>query len=173
MGTAAGRAPHLGPFASGLSLRLSMYPGPQSDQVWTTVKQKALAIFYGAVENGFLLLLWWCPFKIQKEKRAGLQFTSTDYLALLLTPLRIRWTIPLSELYWLCLVKVTLRRYFQWSAILSVTLTLTFRNLSIPESHFSKHHGRRPSYGAKAISGIDEIPISYLIETEKCQSQFD
>jgi hypothetical protein len=42
-----------------------------------------------------MLLLWWCPFKIQKEKRAGLQFTITDYLSLSLTPLRIRWTIPL------------------------------------------------------------------------------
>jgi hypothetical protein len=31
-----------------------------------------------APENGFLLLLGWCPFKIQKEKQAGLQFTSTD-----------------------------------------------------------------------------------------------
>jgi hypothetical protein len=38
------------------------------------------------------------PFKIQKEKRAGLEFTSTDYLSLLLTTLRIRWTIPLSDL---------------------------------------------------------------------------
>jgi hypothetical protein len=38
-------------------------------------------------------------FKIQKEKRAGLQFTSTDYLSLLLTPLRIRWTIPLIGVY--------------------------------------------------------------------------
>ncbi len=43
-----------------------------------------------------MLLLWWCPFKIQKEKRAGLQFTSTDYLRLFFTPLRIRWTIPLK-----------------------------------------------------------------------------
>jgi hypothetical protein len=43
-----------------------------------------------------MLLLWWCPYKIQKEKRAGLQFTSTDYLSLLLTPLRIHRTIPLS-----------------------------------------------------------------------------
>jgi hypothetical protein len=33
-----------------------------------------------------------------------------------------------------------------------VTLTLTFRNLSIPESQFSKHHCGRPSYGAKAIA---------------------
>ncbi len=41
-----------------------------------------------------MLLLWWCPFKIQKEKRAGLQFTSTYYLSLLLTPFRIRWAIP-------------------------------------------------------------------------------
>jgi hypothetical protein len=37
------------------------------------------------------------PFKIQKEKRAGLQFTSKDYLSLLLTPPRIRWTIPLTR----------------------------------------------------------------------------
>jgi hypothetical protein len=42
-----------------------------------------------------MLLLWWCPFKIQKEKWPGLQFTRTDYLSLLLTTLRIRWTIPL------------------------------------------------------------------------------
>jgi hypothetical protein len=47
-------------------------------------------------ENGFMLLLWWCPFKIQKEKWAGLQFTSTDFLSIVSTPLRIRWTIPLS-----------------------------------------------------------------------------
>jgi hypothetical protein len=33
-----------------------------------------------------------------KRKRAGLQFTRTDYLSLLLTPLRIRWTIPLIPL---------------------------------------------------------------------------
>ncbi len=37
---------------------------------------------------------WWCPF--QKEKRAGLQFTSPDFSSLLLTPLRFRWTIPLK-----------------------------------------------------------------------------
>ncbi len=50
----------------------------------------------------FSLLLWWCPFKIQTEKRAGLQFTSTDYLSQILTPLRIRRTIPLrySEQNW-------------------------------------------------------------------------
>jgi hypothetical protein len=43
-----------------------------------------------------MLPLWWCPFKIKKEKLGGLQFFSTDYLSLVLTPLRIRWTIPLS-----------------------------------------------------------------------------
>ncbi len=37
-----------------------------------------------------MLLLWWCLFKIQKEKRKGLQFTSPEYFSLLLTPLRIR-----------------------------------------------------------------------------------
>ncbi len=46
-----------------------------------------------------MLLLWWCPLKIQKEKRAGLQFTGSDYLSSLLTPLRIRWTIPLRQSY--------------------------------------------------------------------------
>jgi hypothetical protein len=55
--------------------------------------------------------------------------------------------------------------------MLSVTLTLTFRSLSIPESQFSKHGGVRPSYRAKVISGlsfsgIDEIPVSHLTETE-------
>jgi hypothetical protein len=40
--------------------------------------------FTYAAENGFMLLLWWCPFKIQKEKWAGLQFNSTDYLSLVL-----------------------------------------------------------------------------------------
>jgi hypothetical protein len=48
------------------------------------------------------------------------------------------------------MVKVMLRRSFQQSALLSVTLTLTFRSLSIPESQFSKHDGVRPSYRAKA-----------------------
>jgi hypothetical protein len=36
--------------------------------------------------------------KIQKLKPLGLQFTSTDYLSIVSTPLRIRWTIPLSRL---------------------------------------------------------------------------
>jgi hypothetical protein len=34
------------------------------------------------------------PLKFKKKN--GLQFTSTDYLSLLLTPLRIHWTIPLT-----------------------------------------------------------------------------
>ncbi len=38
---------------------------------------------------------------------------------------------------------------FQQSAILSVTLTLTFHSLSIPESQFS---GVKPSYGARATA---------------------
>jgi hypothetical protein len=48
------------------------------------------------------------------------------------------------------MVKVMLRGSFQQSALLSVTLTLTFRSLSIPESQFSKHDGVRPSYWEKA-----------------------
>ncbi len=55
-----------------------------------------------------MLLLWWCPFTIQKEKRAGLQFTSRDYLSLLLTPLRIRWTIPLMQMLLAFLLFTTL-----------------------------------------------------------------
>ncbi len=43
-----------------------------------------------------MLLLRWCPFKIQTEKWPGLQFTRTDYLSLVLTPLKICWTIPLT-----------------------------------------------------------------------------
>ncbi len=38
---------------------------------------------------------------------------------------------------------------FQQSAILSVTLTVIFRSLSIPESQFS---GIKPSYGARATA---------------------
>ncbi len=38
---------------------------------------------------------------------------------------------------------------FQQSALLSVTLILTFRGLSIPESQFS---GVKPSYGARATA---------------------
>ncbi len=38
---------------------------------------------------------------------------------------------------------------FQQSAIISVTLTLTFCSLSIPESQFS---GVKPSYGARATA---------------------
>jgi hypothetical protein len=39
------------------------------------------------------------PLKFKKKKRAGLQSTSTDYLSLLLSPLRIRWTISLTTLF--------------------------------------------------------------------------
>jgi hypothetical protein len=50
-----------------------------------------------------VLLFWWCPFKIQKEKWPGLQFMRTDYLSFVLTPLRIRWTIPLrGHRFWHC-----------------------------------------------------------------------
>ncbi len=58
---------------------------------------------------------------------------------------------------------MTLRRSFQQSAIISVTLTLTFRSLSIPEVNFLKHGGVRPSYRAKAMA--DEILVSHLTET--------
>ncbi len=35
-------------------------------------------------------------FRIQKEKWLGLQFMRTDYWSLVLTLVRIRWTLPLS-----------------------------------------------------------------------------
>jgi hypothetical protein len=71
-----------------------------------------------------------------------------------------------------CLVKVTLRRSVQQSAILSVTLTLTFRSLSIPESQFSETWRRKAvlqgkGYSGLSYSGIDEIPVSHLTEKEK------
>ncbi len=43
-----------------------------------------------------MILSWWCPFKIQKEKQADPQFTSMDFLSLVLISLIIRWTIPLN-----------------------------------------------------------------------------
>jgi hypothetical protein len=57
---------------------------------------------------------------------------------------------------------VTLWRYFQQSPILSWTLTLTFRSLSIPESQFSeilrgKAILRSKGNGGLSYSGIDEI----------------
>jgi hypothetical protein len=77
-------------------------------------------------------------------------------------------------IWWLCLVKVTLRRSFQQSAILSLTLTLTFRSLSFPESQFSKTWQRKAILRGKGgsgllYSGIDEFQASHLTETEKCR----
>jgi hypothetical protein len=74
---------------------------------------------------------------------------------------------------------VTPGRSFQQPAILSVTLTLTFRNQSIPECQFSKTWWRKAIFRAKGNSGlsysrIDEILVSHLTETEKLpESQFD
>ncbi len=61
---------------------------------------------------------------------------------------------------------------FQQSATLSVTLTLTFHSLSIPESQFSKTWRRKAILPGKgdcglSYSGIDEIQVSHLTETEK------
>ncbi len=55
---------------------------------------------------------------------------------------------------------------FQQSAILSVTLTLTFRSLSILESQailWSKGDS------GLSYSRIDEIPVSHLTQTENCR----
>jgi hypothetical protein len=44
-----------------------------------------------------MLLLWWCPFQIQKEKWLGLLFTMTVFFSLALIPLINRWTIPICK----------------------------------------------------------------------------
>jgi hypothetical protein len=62
-----------------------------------------------------MFLLWWCPFKIWKEKRADLQFTSTDYLSIVLTPVRIRWTVPLKTV--LQNMQLTSFIYCTWSCL--------------------------------------------------------
>jgi hypothetical protein len=85
-----------------------------------------------------------------------------------------RDTVSLRFIRWLCLIKVILRRSFQQSAILSVTLVLTFRSLAILESQFSKTWRckailRGKSDSGLSYSGIDEIPVSHLTETEKCR----
>jgi hypothetical protein len=63
---------------------------------------------------------------------------------------------------------------FQQSAILSVTLTLTFRSLSIPESQFSKTWRRKAILRGKGdsrlwYSVIDEIQLIHFTEMEKCR----
>jgi hypothetical protein len=50
---------------------------------------------------------------------------------------------------------------------------LTFRSLSIPESKFSTTWRHKANLQGKGHSGlsysvIDEIPVSHLMETEKC-----
>jgi hypothetical protein len=55
-----------------------------------------------------------------------------------------------------------------------VTLTLTYRSLSIPESQFSETWRHKAILRGKGDSGlsysrIDEIPVSQLMETEKCR----
>jgi hypothetical protein len=55
--------------------------------------------------------------------------------------------------------------------MLSVTLTLTFHNPSIPESQFPTWRRKAifwgKGYSGLSYSGIDEIPVSHLTETEK------
>jgi hypothetical protein len=56
--------------------------------------------------------------------------------------------------------------------MLSVTLTLTFRSLPISESQFSKTWLCKAILRVKGDSGlsyfgIDEIPVSHLLKTEK------
>jgi hypothetical protein len=69
-----------------------------------------------------------------------------------------------------------LRRSFQQSAVLSVTLTLTFFSLSIPESRFSKTWQHKAILWGKGYSGlsysrIGYIPVSHLTERKVPESQ--
>jgi hypothetical protein len=78
-----------------------------------------------------MLLLWWCPIKIQKEKLPGLQFMTTDYLSLVLTPLRIRWTIPL-------------RPFVYFIAVLPLTETVFGKVPFQAAIHSQSHAGEKP-----------------------------
>jgi hypothetical protein len=67
------------------------------------------------------------------------------------------------------LVKVTLRSSFQQSAILFVTLTLTFHNLPTAECQFSQTWQRKAISRGKvnsvlSYSGIDKILVSHLMD---------
>jgi hypothetical protein len=63
-------------------------------------------------------------------------------------------TIFSGLIRWLYLVKVTLRRSVQQSAMLSVALTLTFRSLSIPESQFYETWQRKAILWGKGYRGL-------------------
>ncbi len=66
-----------------------------------------------------MLLLGRCPFKIQKEKWVGLQFTSADGMNLVSTPLRIRWTKRSNESN-----AIIIGVYFNTSRAEVITVTL-------------------------------------------------
>jgi hypothetical protein len=84
---------------------------------------------------------------------------------------------PFSAAYrliiWLCLVKVTLWRSFQQSAIFSVTLMyIDFLQSVNSGRSISKTWRRKIILQGKGdsgllYSGIDKIPVSHLTETEK------
>ncbi len=112
-----------------------------------------------------MFFLWWCPFKIWKEKWAGLQFTSTDYLSIVLTPVRIRWTIPLSyggknkqcrgalfpTIFWLCLCQKfwTISRWiWRWCRggevwLLGFFFTTPYTSCKAREDFFTSVQGQK------------------------------
>ena len=45
----------------------------------------------------FMLLLWWCPYKIKKGKWLTRQFIIIYRLVALSTPVSCRWTVPLKR----------------------------------------------------------------------------
>jgi hypothetical protein len=75
-----------------------------------------------------MLLLWWCPFKIQKEKRAGLQFSSTDFLSKVSTPLRIRWTIPFIHTSLLPVVFLQPNVRLNWTPLIGTVSRRSYSN---------------------------------------------
>jgi hypothetical protein len=64
------------------------------------------------------------------------------------------FSAALRLIRWLCLDKVTLRHYFQQSAILSVTFTLTSTVCQFQKVHFLKLSSGKPSYGARVTANF-------------------
>ncbi len=59
----------------------------------TVTRKKAILLIFKLLKIVLCSSCDGVPYKIQKEKWSGLQFTRTDYLSLVLTLLRLRWTI--------------------------------------------------------------------------------
>ncbi len=78
--------------------------------------------------------------KNSKRKTGGLQFTRTDYLSLLLTPLRIRWTIPLMYVVILKLATMLAPPVLVRSPLLLLRPLRIYR-LELPQLHHRGDEG--------------------------------